>query len=109
MTGPGARIVLQYFDDCPNWQVADEHLRMALEQVGALGAVVEYEIVDTDEKAQSSGFHGSPTILLDGVDPFADENTAVGLSCRRYVLPRRCTRPTRLPKDRDPGVHRRRQ
>jgi hypothetical protein len=85
MTVPGARIVLQYFDDCPNWRIADEHLNLALAEVGSSGAVIEYEIVDTDERAQSSGFHGSPTILLDGVDPFADENTAVGLTCRRYA------------------------
>jgi hypothetical protein len=78
-------MVLQYFDDCPNWRIADEHLNLALAEVGSSGAVIEYEIVDTDERAQSSGFHGSPTILLDGVDPFADENTAVGLTCRRYA------------------------
>ena len=85
MTGPRARMVLQYFDDCPNWRIADEHLNLALAEVGSSGAVIEYEIVDTDERAQSSGFHGSPTILLDGVDPFADQNAAVGLTCRRYA------------------------
>jgi hypothetical protein len=85
MTGPRARIVLQYLDDCPNWRIADEHLNLALAEVGSSGAVIEYEIVDTDERAQTSGFPGSPTILFDGVDPFADQNTAVGMTCRRYA------------------------
>jgi hypothetical protein len=78
------RITLQYFDDCPNWRIADEHLRLALAEVGSSGAVIEWEIVDTDAKAEECGFHGSPTIRFDGVDPFGDENTAVGLTCRRF-------------------------
>lgn len=80
-------ITVQYFDDCPNWAIADEHLRLALAEIGASGAVVEYEIVDTDAKAQQCGFHGSPTIRIDGIDPFAGEDTAVGLTCRRFVTP----------------------
>jgi hypothetical protein len=79
------RITLQYFGDCPNWRVADAHLGVALDQIVSRGAVVEYELVDSPEKAQECAFHGSPTILLDGVDPFADENTTVGLTCRRYL------------------------
>ncbi len=79
------RIVLQYFNDCPNWQIADEHLRLALGEADASAEDIEYVIVDTLEQAQACGFHGSPTILLDGVDPFADEHTAVGLTCRRFM------------------------
>lgn len=79
------RIVLQYFDDCPNWQIADAHLRAALDEVSASDVVVEYVLVDTLEQAEECGFHGSPTILVDGLDPFADESTAVGLACRRFV------------------------
>ena len=31
------------------------------------------------------GFRGSPTILVDGVDVFAEPDAAVGLSCRRFA------------------------
>jgi len=79
------RIVLQYFDDCPNWRVADANLGLALGEVPSLAVVVEYEIVNSPDQAQECGFHGSPTILLDGLDPFAGENTAVGLTCRRFI------------------------
>jgi hypothetical protein len=79
------RITLQYFDGCPNWRVADERLGLALQRAGLARAVVEYHLVDTMEKAQECRFPGSPTILIDGLDPFADEGTAVGLSCRLFV------------------------
>jgi len=31
------------------------------------------------------GFHGSPSILIDGTDPFATEETKVGYACRIYM------------------------
>ena len=77
------RVVLQYFDGCPNWRVADERLREALAEVGAPNEIV-YQVVETPEHAARVGFTGSPTILVDGRDPFADQASAVGLSCRMY-------------------------
>lgn len=79
------KIVLQYFDDCPNWQLADERLALALAQIGRPDAVVEYEVIDTVEKAELHGFHGSPTFQFDGADPFDDGKMLVALTCRRYV------------------------
>ncbi|MDK1017238.1 MAG: thioredoxin family protein, partial [Actinomycetota bacterium] len=29
-------------------------------------------------------FHGSPTVLINGIDPFAENDAPVGLSCRIY-------------------------
>jgi hypothetical protein len=37
------------------------------------------------EEALRLGFRGSPTILLDGQDPFADQDAPVGLACRLYA------------------------
>jgi hypothetical protein len=31
--------------------------------------------------------HGSPTLLIDGQDPFADPDTPSSLSCRLYRAP----------------------
>ena len=45
---------------------------------------VEHRQVTTPEQAQSTGFRGSPTVLVDGRDPFADPDAPVGLSCRVY-------------------------
>ena len=75
---------LLYFDDCPNWKVTDRILeRMSTE----LGYTLTRERVTTPEEADRVGFRGSPTILIDGVDPFADPDTPTSLSCRVYNTP----------------------
>lgn len=78
-------ITLQYFDGCPNWKVADERL-VALTE-GNPGMVVRRHIVDTVEEAERVGFGGSPSILVNGIDPFARASASGGLSCRRYLTP----------------------
>ena len=77
-------VTLQYFDGCPNWLLADERLRQMLREAGAEGSRITYERIETPEQAEEAGFRGSPTILFDGRDPFADEDDPVGLSCRVY-------------------------
>lgn len=78
-------ISLLYFDDCPNWKIADERLAA----IGAERAdlTVTRHLVDTLEEAERVGFHGSPSILVDGVDVFAEPDAGVGLSCRVYRTP----------------------
>jgi hypothetical protein len=80
--GP-VKVQLLCFDDCPNWELADERIRRALDVVGST-AEVERVLVETPEDAQAWHFHGSPSILVDGVDPFAAPDAPVGLSCRVY-------------------------
>lgn len=77
-------VTLQYFDGCPKWQAADENLRAALAQADITDVVVRRQLVETVEDAERLGFLGSPTILIDGVDPFAEPGAAPGLSCRVY-------------------------
>jgi hypothetical protein len=76
-------IVLQYFDGCPNWREADRMLADVL--AGSDDIAIVHQLVETPEAAERLGFHGSPTILIDGVDPFADADAPVGLSCRVYA------------------------
>jgi len=78
-------VTLLYFDDCPNWLDADAHLRALEAEVP--GLQVTRHIVDTPEEAERTRFRGSPSILVDGVDPFADADAPVGLSCRVYQTP----------------------
>lgn len=78
------KLELLYFDDCPNWKVAAERL----EEVAARrGLVVEGRLVATAEEAEEAGFRGSPTILIDGHDPFASPDEPFGLTCRLYSTP----------------------
>ena len=75
-------ITLQYFDGCPNWKTTAEHLSQLVEE--GLDVTLGYDRIDTHELAIARGFHGSPTVLIDGVDPFSDDDTPVGLACRMY-------------------------
>ena len=44
-------------------------------------------VIDTQEEAERRGFVGSPTILIDGEDPFAEPGQPVGVACRIYRNP----------------------
>jgi hypothetical protein len=42
------------------------------------------QVIDEDEEAVRQGMHGSPTILVDGVDPFAGPGQSGTVPCRLY-------------------------
>ena len=87
MHDAGVRVTLQYFDDCPSWQVADQRLQQALSESAHPDVAIDYQKVETPEDAERLGFTGSPTVLIDGRDPFAVPGTAAGLACRVYRTP----------------------
>lgn len=76
-------IDLLYVQDCPNRSLARSRVEHALAQTGMAARVRERE-VRTSEEAAQLGMRGSPTILIDGTDPFADTATPATLSCRLY-------------------------
>ena len=78
------RVKLLYFDGCPQWQAADHRLRALATE---LGFQLERQVITGLEDAKASGFHGSPTVLVDGHDPFANNGEPHGLSCRIYQTP----------------------
>jgi len=45
---------------------------------------VSRQVIATEDDAARGGMHGSPTILIDGLDPFAGPGQAASLSCRLY-------------------------
>lgn len=75
-------IILRYIDGCPNWQVAEARLERAMERLGHR-TEIRLVRVETPQDARALGFRGSPTILVDGRDPF-DASGHAGLSCRVY-------------------------
>jgi hypothetical protein len=75
-------ITLQYFDDCPNWQITDGHLSSLVAE--GLDATVAHQRIESIDNAIEHRFRGSPTVLIDGVDPFAHHEAPSGLSCRIY-------------------------
>jgi len=66
--------------------VADDRLQEALDELGSK-VEVERVLVDTLEEAEVWSFQGSPSILVDGKDAFAERKADVGLSCRLYRTP----------------------
>jgi hypothetical protein len=50
---------------------------------------VQVRLIQVDDlaAAQQMRFLGSPTILIDGIDPFADDALPASLSCRLYRTP----------------------
>lgn len=81
------KVELLYFDGCPNWKVADERLAHAARLVSRGDLTVQRRRVDTEQEAVALGFTGSPTIVIDGQDPFATGSEQVGLACRVYATP----------------------
>ncbi len=79
-------ITIQHFNDCPNWLTAIDRIERAVEDTGA-EAAVRVQLINSPEAADAAHFRGSPTILIDGVDPFADPDAAIGLTCRVYSTP----------------------
>ena len=78
------RITILAVPDCPNTPVAAERITAAL-----AGRPASVELVEVTGEAEAArlGMTGSPTILLDGVDPFAAAGAVPGVSCRIYRGP----------------------
>jgi hypothetical protein len=78
-------VSLLYFDACPNWTLA--HQRLAAIAAQRPDVVLTLHRVETVDEAERVRFHGSPSILVDGVDVFTEPGAGVGLSCRVYRTP----------------------
>ena len=79
-------VTIRYLEGCPGWQEAREHLRAAAREVG-VELDVRLEPVETLEEAERLGFPGSPTLLLEGADPFAEPGAVPAMACRVYGTP----------------------
>ncbi len=80
------RVQLLYFDGCPHWSLMEKRLREALTLSG-ISEAIEHSLVETPEQADEHRFAGSPSILLNGRDPFAAPTSEFGLTCRVYSTP----------------------
>jgi hypothetical protein len=76
-------IEIRYFDGCPNWVETEALVKRVAGEIG-IEASVTYKLVETQEDAERLAFRGSPTLLIDGVDPWDSLEAPVGLSCRVY-------------------------
>ncbi len=81
------KVELLWFEDCPNYARAADLLREVLREA-SVAAEVELVQVRDNADAIAQQFLGSPTVRLNGVDPFALEGqTNYALQCRVYLTP----------------------
>ncbi|MGW0962604.1 thioredoxin family protein [Streptomyces gelaticus] len=75
------RITVLTVPECPNGPVVRERITAAL-----TGRQAEVQLVEVSDQAEAerAGMTGSPTVLLDGVDPFARAGAVPSVSCRIY-------------------------
>ena len=76
------KLLLLHVPDCPNTAVLESRLVPILASRPDIH--VTREIITTDDQARRREMAGSPTLLLDGIDPFARPGQQPSLSCRRY-------------------------
>jgi hypothetical protein len=81
------KVELLVVADYPNQASAAALLRIALDDVGLARIPIATTVIDTAAQAQRRGFIGSPTILIDGHDPFAEPGPPAGLGRRIYRNP----------------------
>jgi hypothetical protein len=74
-------VELVHLDDCPLWLGAAERLRHAMGRAGVDPAGLRDRSIAIE--GAHADFPGSPTILIDGRDPFAGAMPG-GPACRRY-------------------------
>ena len=82
----GSRVIeILVVPDCANAAAARAVVNAALSDLGMGHTPVRTTVVETLAIAADRGFTGSPTILIDGRDPFAEPSAPPALACRVYA------------------------
>lgn len=77
------RLEILHVPDCPGVTVFSQRIGEALGDE-RIADTITYRVVDDPAAAIESGMTGSPTLLIDGRDPFAAPGLVPSLSCRLY-------------------------
>ena len=89
---------LLWWEGCPSTERALDDLRSALREAGIDPAAIELREVVSNEQAELERFPGSPTIRINGHDPFPGDRS-IGLSCRIYRTSDGRSSPTPDPQE----------
>ena len=76
------KVSILHVDGCPSLDPLIKVLRDLIADRDDI--TVSATLVSSNQEAARLGFHGSPTILIDGADPFPWRDRRIGLSCRVY-------------------------
>jgi hypothetical protein len=72
---------------CPNEAAAAALVRDVLDELGWADTPLTVRTINTEAEAAFRGFAGSPSLLVNGDDPFAEPDRAPALACRVYRTP----------------------
>ncbi len=78
------KVTAQYFAGCPSWQLTAELVRRVLHTAGQPQSALTLPVAQTAKGADRVGLRGSPTLLIDAPDAFADPIGPIGLACRVF-------------------------
>jgi hypothetical protein len=78
----GMHLVVLAVPGCPNAPVLEERLAAVLG--GRAGVSLSHQVISDEREAARWGMCGSPTLLINGADPFAEPAQPPGMSCRLY-------------------------
>lgn len=76
------KLEILYVPDCPNAAVLESLLAPIL--ASRPDIQMTRHVISTEGQAWQLGMTGSPTLLVDGTDPFAQPGQQPSLSCRLY-------------------------
>lgn len=77
------RLQILHVPDCPGAEVLGSRLAALLG--GRTDTRVTRQVVVSEDDARRLGMNGSPTLLVDGADPFISRGPQPSLSCRLYA------------------------
>lgn len=80
------QIELLSVPDCPHLPLARQRIAEAIDRTGIPQPDLIERVINDPDEAAAAGMHGSPTILINGVDHFASGDEA-SISCRLYPTP----------------------
>ena len=78
-------VIMLAVPDCPNAAVLEQRLAEAL--AGRPGVTLIRQVIADADQATRWGMTGSPTLLVNGRDPFAVPGARPALACRMYPGP----------------------
>jgi hypothetical protein len=78
-------VELLVIDGCPHEGAAAMLVRRALNDVGLGGVPIRTRVVSSEAEARKLSFPGSPTVRINGEDPFPHRGERTGLACRTYI------------------------
>lgn len=77
------KLEVLHVSDCPNTAVLTGRLDTLV--AGRGDVALERRMIRDEADALARGMTGSPTLLVDGMDPFASAGLSPSMSCRLYV------------------------